>query len=83
VVVLAALLVITALTVGAAYAPLGMFHVPIALLLASVKTVLVVLYYMHMRHGERGDWVVIGAGLLLIGVLIGMTLSDYTTRGWG
>ena len=81
-IVLAGLVALTALTVGAAYAPVGVLHVPIALGLAALKSMLVLLYYMHMRHGERGDWVVIGAGLLLIGVLIGMTLSDYTTRGW-
>lgn len=82
-VVLALLLVLSLLTVLAAYAPLGPLHVPVALFLATAKSVLVVLYYMHMRHGERGDWVAIGAGLLLVGVLIGMVLSDVITRGWG
>ena len=83
VIVLVALVILTVLTVIAAYVPLGPLHVPVALLLAGAKSALVVMFYMHMRHGVRADWVVIGAGLLLIGVLIGMIMSDYDTRGWG
>ena len=82
IIVLVGLLILTALTVVAAFAPLGGFHLPAALILATGKSVIVLLFYMHMRHGDRADWVVIGTGLLLIGVLIGMILSDVVTRGW-
>lgn len=82
-IVLVVLLALTGLTVAAAYAPLGVLHLPAALFLAGVKTIVVVVFYMHMRHAESGDWIAIGTGLLLLGVLIGMMLSDYITRGWG
>jgi cytochrome c oxidase subunit 4 len=62
--VFAALVILTALEVGASYLPAGV-RLPILLVFALAKALLVVLYFMHLRFDKR-----IYAGLLLIGVLL-------------
>ena len=75
-----ALLLCTALTYWVARFDLGWFNLPIALLIAAVKGSLIVLFFMHAWTSSRLNWVVIGAGLLWLGILFTLTLSDYLTR---
>ena len=55
---------------------------PLALGIAVVKAVLVLLFFMHLLHSTRLTWVVIGASLFWLGILMVLTLSDYLTRRW-
>ena len=82
--VLAALLVFTAITVAASRINFGsnMTNVIIAMLIASIKASLVVLFFMHVKYSSRMTWVFAGAGLLWLGILMGLTLTDYFSRGW-
>ncbi|MGA8043185.1 MAG: cytochrome C oxidase subunit IV family protein [Terracidiphilus sp.] len=81
--IFAALLVLTALTVAASFAELGIFNPIIALAIAVVKATLVVLFFMHVKYSPKLTKLTVGAGLFTFIVLIGMTLSDYFTRAWG
>jgi cytochrome c oxidase subunit IV len=80
--VFAALLALTALTAWSAFQPLGAFHTPVALSIATAKGLLVILYFMHVRWSSRLIWAVAGAGFLFLGILLVFTLSDFWTRGW-
>jgi cytochrome c oxidase subunit IV len=85
--VFAALLVLTALTVAAAFFDLGggrlhYANALVALTIAVSKATLVVLYFMHVRYSSRLTWVFVGAGVFWLLILIGLTLSDVLTRGW-
>lgn len=75
-----ALLTCTALTYGAARFDLGWLNLPIAIVIAAVKGTLIVLFFMHAWRSSRLNWVVIGAGMLWLGILFTLTLSDYLTR---
>jgi cytochrome c oxidase subunit 4 len=82
-----ALMAGTALTVWSAFRDMGGLNVTVALVIAGVKSLLVILYFMHVRYAPRLIWVfAIGAFLWLM-ILFGFTLSDYVTRpivpGWG
>jgi cytochrome c oxidase subunit 4 len=80
-----ALMVLTALTVFAAqfsYNGNEALATAIALTIAVTKAVLVVLFFMHVRHSPRLTWVVIASGFLWLAIMIGLTMSDYLTRGW-
>jgi cytochrome c oxidase subunit 4 len=79
-----ALMALTALTVVAAQVSFGNEAVGtvIALTIAVTKATLVVLYFMHVRHSPRLTWVVIASGFLWLAIMIGLTMSDYLTRGW-
>jgi cytochrome c oxidase subunit 4 len=81
--ILFALLIGTALTVGASYLELGVFNPIIAIAIAVAKATLVVLFFMHVRYSTRLTMLTVGAGLFTFMALIGMTLSDYFTRAWG
>jgi cytochrome c oxidase subunit 4 len=78
--ILAALLVGTALTVYAARFDLGALNILVALAIAIVKAVLVVLYFMHLRYANQLVWVFAGASIFWLVLLIGITMADYITR---
>ena len=78
-----ALMVLTGVTVGAAYLDLGPFNTLVALVIACTKMMLVILYFMHVRYSSRLTWAVVGAGFFWLGLLLILTLSDYLTRGPG
>ncbi|HEX8161172.1 MAG TPA: cytochrome C oxidase subunit IV family protein [Pyrinomonadaceae bacterium] len=79
-----ALMALTALTVLAAQVSFGneAIGTVIALTIAVAKATLVVLYFMHVRHSPRLTWIVIASGFLWLAIMIGLTMSDYLTRGW-
>jgi cytochrome c oxidase subunit 4 len=76
------LLALTAVTVGAAFLDLAFLSTPVALGIASVKALLVMLYFMELRHSPRLTWIIIGNGVFWLAVLILLTMSDMISRGW-
>jgi cytochrome c oxidase subunit 4 len=78
--VFAALIVLTAATVGASFLPLGGLHLAVALTIAIAKATLVLLFFMHLLYSTRLTWVVALSGLLWLGILIVLTMADYVTR---
>jgi cytochrome c oxidase subunit IV len=82
VVIFVVLLVLLLATVGAAYVPLGPLHFPIAMAFATIKAVLIVLFFMHALDSHRLTLVICVASLLWLAIMIALTLSDYHSRGW-
>lgn len=80
--VFAALCALTLLTVWSSAQPLGAWHTPVALMIASIKGMLVILYFMHVRWSSRLTWVFAGVGFLFLAILLAFTLSDFVTRDW-
>jgi cytochrome c oxidase subunit 4 len=79
----AGLLVLTATTVGAAFVNLGPFNPVIALLIATIKATLVVLFFMHVKGAsERLTGAVVVSGFFFLAILISLSLADYMTRSW-
>jgi len=77
-----ALAVGTIVTYLASQVDLGMWNTPIALIIATIKAVLVILFFMHVIHSTRLTWVVVIGAFLWLGVLFVLTFADYLTRGW-
>jgi cytochrome c oxidase subunit 4 len=80
VVIFLALMVFTALTVAAAFQDFGKLNNVIALAIAGIKTVLVVLFFMHVKYGSRLTKLFAVAGFLWLSILISFTLSDTESR---
>ena len=77
-----ALMVLTAITVAVAWVDLGTLNIVVALGVAVFKASLVVLYFMHLKYSSKLTWIVVGAGLFWLVILLAITMVDYTTRGW-
>ena len=74
------LLLLLGLTIAAEYLPLGSFHIVAAVGIAIAKTILVVLFFMHLRDSKARTQILLLIGLILLASLIGLTLTDYLTR---
>jgi len=80
VVVWAALLALTAITVGVSYLDLNHVAILSALLIATVKGSLVLMYFMHIRFEKPLYVFMILAVMATYGIFIGLTFSDYSYR---
>jgi cytochrome c oxidase subunit IV len=81
--IFAALIVLTGLTTTVAFFDLGLLNPIVALSIAVFKASLVVLFFMHLKYGTRLTWVIAGASIFWLGILMVLILSDYAMRGWG
>jgi cytochrome c oxidase subunit 4 len=79
--VFAALITLTIATTAVAFVDLGPFSVVVALVIAVCKMLLVALFFMHVRHSSKLTRLVLLGGLMWLGILILMTLTDFSTRG--
>jgi cytochrome c oxidase subunit 4 len=79
--ILLTLLFLTGLTTMVAYKDLGVFSTVVALTIAVVKMLLVALFFMHVRHSTKLTKLVLVGGLMWLGILLLLTMTDYVTRG--
>lgn len=74
------LLALTVLTVGVSYLDMGHVGILTALVIATTKGSLVVLYFMHIRFERPLFAVMIVAVMATFAIFIGLTFSDYLYR---
>jgi cytochrome c oxidase subunit 4 len=76
-----ALLLLLALTVGMSFVDLGgARNSVVAIVIASLKCLLIVLFFMHIRYQPWITWLFAAAGFLWLTIMISLTLTDYLTR---
>ncbi len=78
--VLAALLLLTGITVSASYINLGGLNVWIALLIASVKGSLVLMYFMHLKYEGRLLFLSFLGTIFFLAIMISFTFWDISFR---
>jgi cytochrome c oxidase subunit IV len=79
----ATLIVLTVVTAGVAFINLGPFNPVVALLIATIKATLVVLFFMHVKGAsEKLTAAVVVSGFFFLAILISLSLADYLTRSW-
>ena len=79
----AALLFLTAVTAWVSWIDLGPWSAPVAILSATIKASLVILFFMHIWY-ERQPMVYVwlDAGLFWFLILLALSMTDYGTRGF-
>jgi cytochrome c oxidase subunit 4 len=82
IIVAAALLVLTALTVQAAFIDLGPWNNVVALGIAVTKAALVLLFFMQLRYSPGLTRLVVVVGIFFVALLIIGIMDDYATRTW-
>ena len=75
-----ALIVLTAITVAVSYADMRHVAVMTAILIATGKAMLVLLYFMHIRYDKLIFTLMILAVLVTYAIFIGLTFADYSYR---
>jgi cytochrome c oxidase subunit 4 len=90
--VFGALMLLTWVTVAVSHVDLGSpqilgdvrihLNVVVALLIAITKATLVVLFFMHVWYSPRLVQIIVGSSVIWLIILIGITVSDYLSRGW-
>ena len=80
-IVYTALMVLLLATVGAAYLPLGRFHLAAAMTIAVVKTLMVMLIFMHLKFSGRLSWVFASAAFVWLAVLLVITFERLSDEG--
>ena len=73
---------LTILTTGVAFVDLGPFNTVAALVIAFSKMLLVILFFMGVRHSSGLVRIILVAGFFWLALLIAFTMSDYRTRSW-
>lgn len=76
-----ALLVGTVITVVVAQFNLGALNFPVAMLIATVKALLVVLYFMGLKYDSNDNRLIFGTSFIFFGIFVVLTLTDLLFRG--
>lgn len=76
------LMVLTGITVAAAFINLGSFNATVALGVATLKATLVVLFFMHVKYSSRLTKLVVISGFFFLAILLLLTMVDYASRGF-
>lgn len=79
--VFAALLVLTAATVGVSKLELGELNFIAAMTIAVIKGTLVAMIFMDLRRSSSLTKLIAGAGLFWLAIMLVFLLSDYLSRG--
>jgi cytochrome c oxidase subunit 4 len=76
-----ALIAFTLLTVAVSNIHLGKMNLVVAIVIASMKASLVILFFMHIRYDNKFNAMIIVVSLLFIGVFFAYTTNDTEHRG--
>ena len=80
----ATLMCLTVITATVAFVDLGPLNTVVALVIATLKALLVVLFFMHVKYtSEKLTKMLIVSALFWLMLLLFLSLADYTTRGIG
>ena len=75
------LLCLTVVTAAVSFVDLGRFNTVIALVIATVKALLVVLFFMHVKYtSEKLTKIVIASAIFWLFLLLALSMADYGTR---
>ena len=80
--VYAALMCLLALSAASTALPPGWWSTAAGLGIAGVKAFLIAFFFMRLRSQPGLTRVFAAAGLFWLALLIGLTASDYLSRGW-
>jgi cytochrome c oxidase subunit 4 len=77
----ALLMILTAVTVTVSFIDLGPYNVSVALLIASVKALLVAFFFMHLFYDNKLYLIIFAMALLFLTIFLTLTMFDTSTRG--
>jgi cytochrome c oxidase subunit 4 len=76
------LMALTFATTAIGMIDLGRLNVVVALVIAVIKALLVMLFFMHLYWSSKLNKLVIVSGAAWLALLLWLTLTDFFSRGW-
>jgi cytochrome c oxidase subunit 4 len=80
--VFVSLLIFTGLTYGIALINLGALNPIVAIVIAMIKSLLVILFFMHVKYSPKMTKVALISGFFFLIILLGLSMTDYISRPW-
>jgi cytochrome c oxidase subunit 4 len=80
--IFAILMLLTLATTVIGMIDLGRLNVVVALVIATIKALLVVLFFMHIYWSSKLNKLVVVSGVVWLALLLWLTLTDIFSRGW-
>jgi len=77
---LVALLALAGLSLALRYAHLGAFGLPVAMIIAAAKAVLVAVFFMEILVERVTVRLAMSTGIVLVGILLALIAADILTR---
>jgi cytochrome c oxidase subunit 4 len=74
------LMVLLALTVWGSFIDVGAWRATVAVVVAIAKALVVMIFFMHLKGGNRLTWVIAGSGFVWLSFLLMLTIGDFVTR---
>lgn len=74
------LLMLTGVTITVAGLNLGTLSVLGAIVIAAIKSTLVVLYFMHIKYEDRVFKIMLGLAIFTLVVILALTFADVSYR---
>lgn len=78
--ILAALIVLTIITVGISYIHLGPLNLVVAIVVATIKATLVCMFFMHLKYDNKFNALVFVGTICFVGVFFAYTMNDTEHR---
>jgi cytochrome c oxidase subunit 4 len=86
IVIFLALMILTGSTYFAAQVDLNRYfsslNIIVALVIATCKATLVILFFMHAKYSSKRTQLIIIAGVFWLAIMLFLTLGDYASRPW-
>ncbi len=78
--VLITLMILTVITVAVSRQDFGVMNIVVAMVIASIKALLVVLFFMHLKYENPVTWLYAGFPIVLLAVLLAGVFIDNPLR---
>ncbi len=76
------LMLLLVLTAGVSFIDLGSWNGPVAMAIAAVKTIIVILIFMHLKYEKKKTvWIFAVGAVFWLSIMMLLTMVDYVTRG--
>ena len=76
------LMVLTSVTVFAAFVNLGQFNFLVAMVIAAFKASLVIWYFMHVKYASRLTKLTVATGMFFLVILLSFMMLDYGSKAF-
>ncbi|HET7369971.1 MAG TPA: cytochrome C oxidase subunit IV family protein, partial [Gammaproteobacteria bacterium] len=74
------MLLLFTISVGLAFAPIGVWHSVINLIIAGILVMSIMTFFMHLKKAEGMLRLTAGAGFFWLIILFTLALADYFSR---